>query len=379
MGNRDYGAELDALQTQLNEIQQLVKQLADVQSEVEIHIEEGDREAEAPARLPGEEEEAGSILYSGRYRGENGSCRWTPQERTVRQLLDLDGEKAAKVLAALGHKQRIDILKSVFAAPLTGAELVDQLHMGTTGQLYHHLKALQGADLLVQEERGGTYAISPHRALPLLLLWAAASELLDASDYIALTEARNNAGDFLGNSEDGYDPLHLIAALIENSVLEHQAGHCSEVHLFVHDDGSVTVADNGRGIPMQAFAPADKTPLQSILTDIGRSSPSAYITAPGAEHRINAAVVNALSQRLTVEIRRSGSIFRQDFKHGIPQTGLLTVGATQETGTSITFLPDRDLFRPPVSLEPLIRYTRSLSEANPGLSIRVHRSEARPD
>ncbi|MGG4396902.1 ArsR family transcriptional regulator [Paenibacillus thiaminolyticus] len=377
MGNRNYGAELDALQSQLSEIQQLVKQLAELQSEVEIHIEEGDLGSEDTPSHPSEEEEAGGILYSGRYRGEKGSCRWTPQERTVRQLLDLDGEKAAKVLAALGHKQRIDILKSVFAAPLTGAELVEQLHMGTTGQLYHHLKALQGADLLVQEERGGTYAIPPHRALPLLLLWAAASELLDASDYIALTEARNNAGDYLGSNQNGYDPLHLVAALIENSVLEHQAGHCSEAHLFMHDDGSITIADNGRGIPVQAFAPADKTPLQAILTDIGSTSPSASITAPSAGHRINAAVVNALSHRLTVEIRRGGSIFRQDFKHGIPQTGLLTVGATRETGTSITFLPDRDLFRLPVSPEALSRYTRSVSEANPGLNILLHRNESR--
>ncbi|MFD3271150.1 ATP-binding protein [Paenibacillus dendritiformis] len=379
MANRDYGAELDALQSQLNEIQQLVKQLADIQSEIETHVEEGEVGGEAPARHESEGEEAGGILYSGRYRGEKESCRWTPQERTVRQLLDLDGEKAAKVLAALGHKQRIDILKSVFTAPLTGAELVEQLHMGTTGQLYHHLKALQGADLLVQEERGGTYAIPLHRALPLLLLWAAASELLDASDYIALTEARNNAGDYLGSNQNGYNPLHLVAALVENSVLEHQAGHCSEVHLFVHDDGSVTIADNGRGIPVQAFAPADKTPLQAILTDIGRSSPSAFITAPGAGHKINAAVVNALSQRLTVEIRRGGSIFRQEFKHGIPQTGLLTVGATRETGTSITFLPDRDLFLLPVSPESLNRYTLSVSEANPGLSIQLHRSDTRPD
>ncbi|BFH17959.1 hypothetical protein WJ0W_006808 [Paenibacillus melissococcoides] len=100
---------------------------------------------------------------------------------------------------------------------------------------------------------------------------------------------------------------------------------------------------------------------------------------PGAEHKSNAAIVTALSQRLTVEIRRGGSIFRQDFKHGIPQTGLLTVGATRETGTSITFLPDRELFRLPLSAESLSRYTRSVSEANPGLSIQLHRSDTRPD
>ncbi|NKI23675.1 helix-turn-helix domain-containing protein [Paenibacillus dendritiformis] len=379
MANRDYGAEIDALQSQLNEIQRIVKQLAGMQSEADIHAREGDLGAEGTPRRLSDEEKSGGILYSGRYRGEQGSVRWAPQERTVRELLDLDGEKAAKVLAALGHKQRIDILKSVFAAPLTGSELVEQLHMGTTGQLYHHLKALQGADLLVQEERGGTYAIPPYRALPLLLLWAAASELLDASDYIALAEARNNAGDYLGTHRNGYDPLHLAAALIENSVLEHQAGHCTEVHLFLHGDGSLTIADNGRGIPVQAFAPADKTPLQAILTDIGRSSTSAFITAPGAEHKINAAVVNALSQRLTVEIRRGGSIFRQEFKRGIPQTGLLTVGATRETGTSITFLPDRDLFRLPVSPESMSRYIRSVSEANPGLSLRLHGNESGRD
>ena len=114
-----------------------------------------------------------------------------------------------------------------------GTELVERLNMGTTGQLYHHMKALLGADLLVQEERGGRYSL-PERALPVLLLLAAASDLLDTSDYLDLAEARSNAGAYLGNSSDEYNPHLLLQSVLENTILEHQAGDCSVVNIFLH-------------------------------------------------------------------------------------------------------------------------------------------------
>jgi DNA gyrase subunit B len=146
----------------------------------------------------------------------------------------VDGDKVAKVLGALAHKQRLDILQGVVREPLMGAELVDRLNIGTTGQLYHHIKALQGADLLVQEERGGAYSVPGHRALPLLLLLAAAADLLDTSDYIDMAAVRNDAGAYLGGTAE-YDPHLLLWAVVDNCILEHRAGSrsCRTATFFV--------------------------------------------------------------------------------------------------------------------------------------------------
>ncbi|MCA0756875.1 hypothetical protein KP806_17595 [Paenibacillus sp. N4] len=161
-----------------------------------------------------------------------------------------------------------------------------------------------------------------------------------------LTEARNNAGTYLGEQHEGYDPNHLIWAVLENSVLEHEAGYCSEISIVHQQDGSVTIADNGRGIPIRALPNSStKVPVQTVLTEIGYyNNTSASVAAPGGLKGINMPVVNALSERLSVEIRREGKVFRQDFKHGIPQSELLVIGVTKETGTSVTFRPDRDIF-----------------------------------
>ncbi|MBD0382088.1 ATP-binding protein [Paenibacillus sedimenti] len=361
---RDYGTELDAMQAQLNELQQLVRQFMHTKNETN------------PIKVDTSEvaDESGGLFYSGQYRSERSDYRWEPQERRVSQLLQVDGDKVAKILAALGHKQRLDILRSVLQEPLTGPELVERLNMGTTGQLYHHMKALLGADLLVQEERGGAYSLPGRRALPLLLLLAAASDLLDTTDYMDMSEARNNVDAYLGKGQDRYDPHHLLWAVLENCILEHQAGHCSEVSLFLHGDGSITVADNGRGIPVQALADHDQghPRVQTVLTDMSRLSASASVLAPGGEKGIRMPVVNALSLKLSVEIRRDGRVFQQHYKHGIPQTGLLTVGVTQETGTSITFMPDRDIFDKPFDRSILREHCLEIARAYPDLRIEVY-------
>ena len=202
---RDYGTELDALQAQINQLGQLVQQL--LKRDAQEHSPIFSHTKETPAS-----DELGRLFYAGQYRGGNASHRWEPQDKQANQLLQLDGDKSAKVLGALAHKQRLDILRLVLQEPLTGPELVERLNMGTTGQLYHHMKALVGADLLVQEERGGTYVIPGHRVLPLLLLLAAASDLMDTTDYIAMTEVRTNAPAYLGGTDDAYNP-HLLSGL----------------------------------------------------------------------------------------------------------------------------------------------------------------------
>jgi DNA gyrase subunit B len=371
--SRDYGAELDAVKAGLTELQQLVRQWVHASpGKTSPHADVTETGMMVAAQLQERPGEAGGIFYSGQYRGEKWGYRWEPQERRVSELLGLDGDKVAKVLSALGHKQRLDILRSVLTEPLTGAELVERLNMGTTGQLYHHIKALLSANLLVQEERGGRYSLPGHRALPLLLLLSAASDLLDTSDYMELAEARSNAGAYLGGASEEYDPHLLLLAVVDNTILEHKAGYCTEANIFLHGDGSITVTDDGRGIPVQAHPGTDTPGVQAVLTRIVQRSDGASFFAPGGEKGISISVVNALSEKLTVGIRREGKSFRQDYKHGIPQTGLITVGTTKETGTSVTFLPDPDIFRASFSPARLSGLAEEISAAYPGLAVRFY-------
>ncbi|MFC5448838.1 ATP-binding protein [Paenibacillus aestuarii] len=364
---RDYGAELDALTSQMNELRRLVTQLVGAPASGKMEIPNG-----AQVRsdeLERENGALGSLFYSGHYHGQN-RFRWDPQQRSVEQLLNLDSDKVAKVLAALAHKQRLDILMAVMREPLTGAEIVERLNMGTTGQLYHHTKALVSADLLVQEERGGKYSLPPHRSLPFLLLLAAGSDLLDASDYMELADARNEAGAYLAEKNGEYDAHQLLWSVIEYSIMEHQAGFCSEINLILHSERRITVSDNGRGIPTSALPGSDKTPVQAVLTALPRN-PSASVTASAGLKGINMPVVNALSQQLSVEIRRNGKMFRQDYKHGIPQTELLVIGTTEETGTSITLLLDPEIFRSGFDPHIVKQHAAQLIANYPSLRIQV--------
>lgn len=146
---RDLVYEMDVLKNQMTELQQLVYQALMERKPGSASNQSQHRQeiATTPAIYEAASEE-GSVFYSGQVHLNGQNIRWEPQERRMDQLLDMNTEKAAKILAALGNKQRLDILKAVMAEPLSGAELVERLNMGTTGQLYHHLKALLGADLL---------------------------------------------------------------------------------------------------------------------------------------------------------------------------------------------------------------------------------------
>jgi DNA gyrase subunit B len=362
---RDLTAELDLLKHQMNDMQKQLNQLL-------VRKTANSGPSVAPEAEAGHTA-AGAIYYSGHFQNNSSRYRWEPQERNVRHLIDTDGEKAAKILAALGHKQRVDILRALLGKPQTGAELVELLNMGTTGQLYHHIKALVGADLLQQEERGGKYSIAQHRSLPMLVLLAAVTDLLDTSDYIDMTEVRGNAGAYLGTAQGKYDSHLLLWAVLDNSVLEHKAGCCSEVHVYIHDNAAVTVADNGRGIPTKALAGTGKSVVQTVMTDLEwLAAREASFVAPGGEKGISIAVVNALSLQLHVEVRREGTIHVQSYKHGIPQTELLPVGVTNETGTSVTIRPDPELFTAEFDAAIIGRHISELAEAYPGLSISLH-------
>ncbi|TVY10533.1 ATP-binding protein [Paenibacillus cremeus] len=335
--SRDYGAEIDRINLQMQELLKALEISAVERGRTDLPKV---KPLETRTPIAGKQ---GAVYYSGQIDSGEQMFRWAPQERELAALIAQNHEKAAKVLSALGHKQRLEIMTAVLHEPLTGTELVERLQMGTTGQLYHHMKALLGADLLQQEDRGGRYSLPKDRILPIMLLLAAVSDLQDTCDYMDMTEVRAQAGRYLGtDTGEGYDTYQLLWAVVENSILEHKAGFCSEIWIYLHDDGSMTVADNGRGIPVQTIPQTEKSMVQAVLTDLNRTI--APFTAPGAEKGINIAVINALSRKLSVEIRRDGAIYRQEYKNGVPQTGLNKVGATSETGTSVTLLPDPELF-----------------------------------
>lgn len=371
MVERDYGAELDTLQTQVKELDKLVRQMMGL----EVGLSEARRTNRQEKERHSQEKtfEACAIYFSGYYRSGDEIVRCEPQERHANELLSLQRDKAAKVLSALGHKQRLELLLEVWREPLTGAELVERLNMGTTGQLYHHLKALTGADLLKQEERGGRYTIPDHRRFPMLFLLSALLDLMDTSDYIDMSEARNEPHSYLGTpAKEGYDLHQLLWAVVSNCIAEHQAGYCTEVGIYLHDDGSVTVADNGRGIPTRQLPQTGAPAVQSVMTKLDLFNDSKHsFMAPGAEKGISIAVVNALSRTLNVEIRRDGGIYRQEYRHGIPQSGLRTVGETNETGTSVTFKAEPELFPGRFNREEINARTLELVEAYPGLRIKV--------
>ncbi|UVI29985.1 ATP-binding protein [Paenibacillus spongiae] len=377
--SRDFAAELDDMKTQLADLALQVRQLTGAADTGAIRAASARQDLPAAAYTPAETDKSssssGELYYSGHYNQDNARFRWEPKSRSVNQILSTDGEKAAKVVGALGHKQRLDIIRTILQEPMSGAELVERLNMGTTGQLYHHLKALLGADLLQQDDRGGRYSIPRHRTLPLLLLLAAASDLLDASDYMDMTEVRGNSSAYLGSTEGKHDPHALLGAVLENSLLEHNAGYCTEVNIYIHDDSRVTVADNGRGIPARAFpgADTDRSWLQTVMTDLhNRTATGASYTVPGGEKGISIAVVNALSLHLQVETRWDGSIIRQDYSHGIPRSALTPVGTTGETGTSVTFEPDPELFSSAFDRETVEKMIAERSAMYPQLTLRVH-------
>ncbi|MCI3922998.1 ATP-binding protein [Paenibacillus sp. TRM 82003] len=315
------------------------------------------------------DEGTSSLYYSGQIRLDGQLLRWEPQARRMEGLMDIPSEEAGKALAALGSKLRLDIVRSVLTFPLTGAELVERLQMGTTGQLYHHLKALLGTGL-IEQRPGGRYVVPRHRCLPVLLLLAAAGDLAKAAGS-GMEEARSRPGMYFGSASTSYDPTLLLKAVLENSVLEHRAGYCDRVDLFLHDDGSATVADDGRGIPVEWLPQSGVSQAEAVLTDIRRFEEDAPFTAPGAEKGIGIAVVNAFSKRITVEIRREGFIYKQSYEHGIPTTKLNRTGRSEGTGTSVTLLPDPEFFEGTFRWSSIQEYVQQLRAEYPKLTIEI--------
>jgi DNA gyrase subunit B len=168
---------------------------------------------------------------------------------------------------------------------------------------------------------------------------------------------------------------HLVYEVVDNSVDEAMAGYCSEIGVVIHADNSITVDDNGRGIPVDMHKTEKKPAVEVALTTLhagGKFDHRTYKVSGGL-HGVGVSVVNALSERLEVEVRRDGKIYHQRYKKGKTDTKLTIIGKAKGTGTKVTFKPDKDIFgaKYSYSFETLSNRLRELAFLNKELEISI--------
>src|ERR671917_2234424 len=171
----------------------------------------------------------------------------------------------------------------------------------------------------------------------------------DAQDITVLEgleAVRKRPGMYTGST--GVRGLHhLVYEVVDNSVDEALAGHCDHLEVTIHPDNSVTVVDNGRGIPVATMEKEGKSALEVVLTVLhagGKFGEGGGYKVSGGLHGVGVSVVNALSERLHVDVRRDGFAWTQDYVRGAPEGPITQGEATTDTGTTITFLPDAEVF-----------------------------------
>jgi len=190
-----------------------------------------------------------------------------------------------------------------------------------------------------------------------------------------LEPVRKRPGMYIGGT--GHDGLHhLIKEIADNSVDEAIAGHASELHVTLLEDGGVRVKDNGRGIPVDVMKKTGKSALETVLTVLhagGKFGGGGYKVSSGL-HGVGISVVNALSKKLHAEVRKDGFIYTQDYERGVPLTDIQKGAKTAESGTTITFYPDETIFKESVELEYawVVDYLRHQAYLTKGLKTFVH-------